>query len=1559
MSHLVFSAARSYYLERAVFLLVFLLAFQFRSARAQELSLYNIVTDSFPRISANYIAIDPAGTSISDLSARDFRVVETTLDGRVQDLSASVIHSCVQQSSSSSMSIVLIVDESNSMDQVLPGGRRRIDYVKEALRSFVDRLPWNGETAVSIISFSGKSRLLCDWQTSPAGVRQAIDRLTPLSATNYEVSFFGVPNVFDQMKKRPPSIPKVAFFITDGSPNPDIVNRPLFQQRTIAEALSQGMRLYSVTLMIGKTDPSIDVICRATGGRSIIAKEEELVNLTSVLAFEATSSQVCTISWLSPIVCNDKLQQRSAVVQLRRGRQPDVTITYTTPESSVARVVATPSTVICGDIAPSTKTTVDIVVTASNVETRLNTASINAPAFFRITNFVPVTLKPGESRTYTIEFSQGVDRAIRQGVLSFTGTPACLPSVLLLGGGGAIVLTSPNGGEVLSTCSEITISWTGVPEYQPVTLEYSCIGADWSTIVDTATGNTFRWRPPQGCTAGRIRVRTLPGERFIWGAHIGGTARDTATCIATTGDGTRTYVTGSFVGQTQIGSYSANAIFNMPDGFLAEFDAVGNITNVKFLRGDIGTSEVLARVATDVQGNVYVVGLAQGRSITFGTDQWNRGPLDEQDACIYKFRPDGSMAWRLIAGGTDFISSNVNITSLDVRQGPTGIEVLVVGTCENIISMKSASGVVQDERDVPDNQTFPFSALINEMGQPRISVGNESAAFTPSDPLVSQDLLGYRYVPSTFRGNTTIPLVPPMVLSSRGQTDVAVMKSAIGIATNDVSDGTFRVLSPILASDISSFLFDSTGIGRSTIVSSSLALQNIGTEVLVIDSLVVSGKHALDFRVIGEFGGVTIEPDAVHSLELAFTPSAVGLRTAILTAYGSCGNSIVFTLLGEGRPECSWELTDTIDVGKVIVGSASTKTFNCILRSQRRAGSFRGVVTVTGSKDFTVTPTGVFTLRYGECVNVRVTFTPTSIGTQVAEIHMNLPSECGIAFVQLFGEGILPELSVADIDFGNRRIGSSTTQFVPVVNDGTISVEVTGLALVDTAGTGLTAAFPKLPVVISPGDTLQVPITFVPVSRQYFLARLNVTAENIDSTLSALIRGAGYRPEISASGYSFQPVLAQTTSAETGRVTIRNADNQWPLTISDVRMETGQLDYTWGPLTIVFPYAIPPRDSITLPVEFRPAVPGRRSAFVDVYNDAVNGNEPVQPIVTRVMIDGVGLQRSTIAPVVFDTILSCLTASAIVQIPNDDPTSALDIKGIIVDGDAGAFTLQPVAPFSVPAGSSVDAIIEFVPATPGFYAASFTLLNDRGLDLAINVRGTAVSTPLATILATTITGTIGESIELPIQVQANSMSPFIPNEISFFIQFPARTLRFKEFRQAPDNGWAFSKVTENETSLLIKATNVTSSQVPAGQFVVPVFDSYLSASRTLPVTVSISTPHSCISPSGSRAVLELESLCFTAARLVRFGTAQYAISAPYPDPTSDILTIPVSIGIAGGLSIEIVDMRGKIIHTATVPYMAAGDHYYRLPVDFLDSGVYSIHLVSGPFSAWTPFRVIH
>ena len=111
----------------------------------------------------------------------------------------------------------------------------------------------------------------------------------------------------------------------------------------------------------------------------------------------------------------------------------------------------------------------------------------------------------------------------------------------------SLKLTHPTGGEKFRIGSDTLITWEGVPETEPIKIEFSNDnGLTWQLLTNSAIGLKYNWEnipnlPSDECM---IRIQKLifhdinyEPQGIEWERSFGGTSEDRATSIEQTGDG--------------------------------------------------------------------------------------------------------------------------------------------------------------------------------------------------------------------------------------------------------------------------------------------------------------------------------------------------------------------------------------------------------------------------------------------------------------------------------------------------------------------------------------------------------------------------------------------------------------------------------------------------------------------------------------------------------------------------------------------------------------------------------------------------------------------------------------------------------------------------------------------------------------------------------------------------------------------------------------------------------------------------------------------------------------
>jgi len=125
---------------------------------------------------------------------------------------------------------VLVIDVSGSMSQPMPKGQPKIDAVKDAVRDYLktleDDTSVNGTRhRVAAIAFSDEPSRLHDLTDNMAGIRQAVNRLEPLSMTNLGDS---LEMAVAMLEQEPNAKDRTILFFSDGKTNAGAIPRDDF-----------------------------------------------------------------------------------------------------------------------------------------------------------------------------------------------------------------------------------------------------------------------------------------------------------------------------------------------------------------------------------------------------------------------------------------------------------------------------------------------------------------------------------------------------------------------------------------------------------------------------------------------------------------------------------------------------------------------------------------------------------------------------------------------------------------------------------------------------------------------------------------------------------------------------------------------------------------------------------------------------------------------------------------------------------------------------------------------------------------------------------------------------------------------------------------------------------------------------------------------------------------------------------------------------------------------------------------------------------------------------------
>jgi Abnormal spindle-like microcephaly-assoc'd, ASPM-SPD-2-Hydin len=264
----------------------------------------------------------------------------------------------------------------------------------------------------------------------------------------------------------------------------------------------------------------------------------------------------------------------------------------------------------------------------------------------------------------------------------------------------------------------------------------------------------------------------------------------------------------------------------------------------------------------------------------------------------------------------------------------------------------------------------------------------------------------------------------------------------------------------------------------------------------------------------------------VDSTSLALDSTA----TPSLLRVGTYGRS-VFELTPVTGPLLA--VNADLAFGAVCVGSSATRVvqlFN-VGSADLHISSF---VRISGSTDFQIIsgpPTPV-TIRPGEQIDYTIRFQPTDVGNKTATFQINSDDPFQPAR-QLPASGTGAAATIATVianngNFGDVCIGSFKDLNLTISNSGLCPLSINGIS--SSSPEFQTPQVMFFPLVIAPGDSLQVPIRFQPTSPGLKVA--NITVNSNDPTRpSKVVVVSGNSPtgEIRATGSTdFGDICSET-----------------------------------------------------------------------------------------------------------------------------------------------------------------------------------------------------------------------------------------------------------------------------------------------------------------------------------------------------------------------------------------------------------------------------------------------
>jgi hypothetical protein len=258
-----------------------------------------------------------------------------------------------------------------------------------------------------------------------------------------------------------------------------------------------------------------------------------------------------------------------------------------------------------------------------------------------------------------------------------------------------------------------------------------------------------------------------------------------------------------------------------------------------------------------------------------------------------------------------------------------------------------------------------------------------------------------------------------------------------------------------------------------------------------------------------------------------------------------------------------------------------------------------------GSTDFSVLPSPAtpLSLAPGENIGFRVAFTPTgALGIEVATIRI-ITNDPGASVVDLFATGWRGTARLATViahagDFGRVCLGSIRDEALTLNNTGTCRLFVSNIT--SLSPDFLVPMVASYPLVIDPGDALEVTLRFAPTALGLRSGTVQLFSNDPASPRSLPVSGLVPPPRLAlvmADSRSFGQCCVGSFKDEP---LILSNSGLCTLSVTGISSSSGEFVV---PEVLSYPVTIEPGNSLEVPIRFQPASFGAKTAVITVTSD--------------------------------------------------------------------------------------------------------------------------------------------------------------------------------------------------------------------------------------------------------------------------------------------------------------------------------------------------------------------
>ncbi len=583
--------------------------------------------------------------------------------------------------------------------------------------------------------------------------------------------------------------------------------------------------------------------------------------------------------------------------------------------------------------------------------------------------------------------------------------------------------------------------------------------------------------------------------------------------------------------------------------------------------------------------------------------------------------------------------------------------------------------------------------------------------------------------------SSTIPN-PTFVADRTGQYVVQLVVSD-GTHTSQPSTALITATTPGFDATPLSLNFGDQLVGT-TSNSSAIAIANTGDEDLVLSQIQITGASAGDFAFTTAALPVNVKPGQTTTVNVTFSPSGTGNRTASLVATDNApGAPHAIALQGNGT-QAGFSANQNLDFGSQWVDASSTRSL--VINNTGTGPLTISSVAVGGTNaaEFSL-PTDLqlpMTVPAGSNTSITLTFKPANTGSRSANVTIAHNAPGSLNIVQLDGSGVRFLPQPASVTFGNQLIHTtSAPQSLTINNNSSVDLVVSTLSITGANASDFALGGETLPITVGAGGSKTLQVIFTPQAAGARSATLTIASNAPGSPHPVTLAGTGTAPVFAATptDVNFNDQEIGTTSNQIP-VTISNSgDGDLIITALDL---TGPHHADFAVIAPVLPITIGPGASKDINLTFSPAAAGARTATL-----AITANDSASPHSIALAGNGITIPRFAVNPASLDfgNELVGNSGQRSLTITNSG-TGDLVISSLAISGPNSAeFSTAPGTPITVKAGENATVQVTFTPAGAGSRSATLAIShNAANSPNSVALSGTGIA-PSANLSASSIT----------------------------------------------------------------------------------------------------------------------------------------------------------------------------------------------------------------------------